>query len=101
MTRDTRRWIALLAGPVAVIGIAIAGAVFRPGILAPGGGSSSTSGAHPFEAIWSGRVTVPFVMHELPPDWLNRNSLVRSQTDVLVGGALPGARPVRTERIVP
>jgi hypothetical protein len=108
MTRDTRRWIALLAGPAAVIGLAIAGAVLRPAVWAPDDRAQNPDDfaprfpdPRPFEALWRDRVLIPLWETGVPPQWLNHDTLIRMQVPGLAGGFLPGAKAVRTERISP
>jgi hypothetical protein len=105
MTRDTKRWAALLAGPIAVIVVAIAGAVYRPSIWEP------NPHPHPvtFEERWRDRVTVPLGMSRrdgvLTPDGAGIPAWWRAEDGALmpVQGTRPGLPfpvPVKTERIL-
>jgi hypothetical protein len=60
-----RRWLALLAGPVAVIAIAVAGAVWRPTIWE----KKSTSPPVTFAERWRDRVAVPLAEAGIPAWW--------------------------------
>jgi hypothetical protein len=95
MTRDTRRWIALLAGPVAVIGIAVAGAVFSPDIRAP------EPNPHPitFDERWHERVTVPLAEVGTPAWWAAEDGTLQPVQGLRPG--LPFPVPVRTIPVKP
>jgi hypothetical protein len=67
----------LLVPLVALLGVLAAASTLRPG--APPAPAAVVADPRPFEAVWSDRAL----------------------TGTLQGGAMPWAKPVRTERILP
>jgi hypothetical protein len=99
MRRDTKRWLALLAGPVAVIGVAIAGAVYRPEIWRPGPDPQPVT----FEERWRERVDIPLRAQNpgnFAPGWWTAEDGTLMPVQGLRPG-LPFPTPVRTVPIKP
>jgi hypothetical protein len=95
MRGTTRRWLALLAGPVAVIGIAITGAVFRPDIRAPEPDPRPVT----FDELWRDRVTAPLAGIGTPAWWAAEDGTLQPVQGLRPG--LPFPVPVRTVPIKP
>jgi hypothetical protein len=92
----SRRWIALLAGPVAVIAIAIAGAVFRPTIWEQ---KSTLPATVTYAERWHDRVAVPLAEAGIPAWWRADDRAFAPVYELRPG--MPFPVPVKTERIQP